>query len=345
MTTSAMRFRNDLNEGLVDFVWQQWCRLGVSGTSAGKSKWVIDPEPLLAFTSEVGRHDARLFDQVLDWLAVNGAWINTQRLSAVMKQDKTGSPPVVGAMAAWMCDQDKSMKWRGIARRNVGDARKPAEPLFRTTSAGRMPVFEQPNRHFESYGLLREEVGTRGIAKPANMNDAVNIMFKSRALFGIGIRADVMVYLLTTEGGHARRIAELLGYNHMRVQEVLTGLADAGFISLRAAGRAKHYRIDRKRWAPVLCPEGPPDTQWVNWRPLTRGLTALWREAWALDENRADEYIVSSKMRSAMRAARDDLHASGIDFDIEDDQAHVAEAYLSVFLRDVAGIFKTLSGA
>jgi len=325
-------------------VWQQWCRLGVSGTSRGKGKWLIDPETLLAFTSEVGRHDARLFEQVLGWLVVNGSWINTQRLSAVMKQDRTGSPAVVGAIAAWMCDHDKSLKWRGIARRNVGDAFNPAELLFRTASAGAMPVLKEPSSHFRTYGLIREEVGTRGTAKPVNMNDAVNILFKSRALFGIGIRADAMVYLLTTEGGHARRIADLLGYNHARVQEVLTGLANAGFISVRATGRAKHYWIDRKRWAGILCSEESALPQWVNWRPLTRGLTVIWREAWALDEERADEYIVASKMRTAMRAARDDLQAGGISFSIEDDRPYLAEAYLSVFLRDVAGILTTLSG-
>ncbi len=345
MTVSAMKFRNDLKEGLIDFVWQQWCRLGISGTSLAKASWMIDPEVLLVFTSEIGRYDSRLFDQVLDWLTVNGSWINTQRLSAIMRRDNTGCPAVIGAIAAWMCDRDKSTKWRGIARRNLAGEPGSVESLFRTARIGTMPVFDRTDRHFEAYGLQREEVHTRDMAKPVNMNDLANIMFKSRALFGIGIRADVMVYLLTTKGGHARCIAELLGYNHMRVQEVLTGLADAGFIFVRAAGRTKHYWIDRQRWATVLCSEKVPIPHWVNWRPLTRGLTVIWRAAWTLDEERTDEYIVSSKMREAMRAARDDLHGSSIAFEITDDKSCVAEEYLAVFVRDIRGILESLSTA
>jgi hypothetical protein len=343
MTRSAMTFRHELKERLLDFVWQQWCRLGVSGSSRMGNDWVTDPEPLLAFTSEVGRYDARLFDEVLDWLSKNGTWINTQRLTAIMKRDRVGCPKVVGAMAAWMCARDKSMKWRGIAKRNEADAHTSEEFLFQAVPAGAMRVVEQPDRHFEQYGLIREVVQTRGMTQPVNMRDPANIIFRSRALFGLNIRADVIAYLLTAESGHARRIAELLGFNHMRVQSVLTALADAGFIAVRAEGKSKQYRIDRDRWNPVMLPDQACPPRWVNWRPLVRGLTTIWRDACDLDESRADEYIVSSKMRSAMRAARDDLQASGIEFDIANDKNYIAEAYLPIFEQDIAGILATIT--
>ncbi|MDP6525000.1 MAG: helix-turn-helix domain-containing protein [Kiritimatiellia bacterium] len=343
MTTSAMTFRNELKERLIDFVWQQWCRLGVSGASRRGNDRVIDPEVLLAFTSEIGRYDARLFDEVLDWLATNGSWINTQRVSAIMKQDKTGCPQVMGAMAAWMCDRDKSMKWRGIAKRYHAESQSPSEFLFRNAPDGTMSVVEEPDAHFARYGLMRETVQTRDMTQLVNMSDPANVIFRSRALFGINIRADVLVYLLTTEGGHARRIAELLGFNHMRVQSVLSALANAGFVTVRTEGKAKNYWIDRERWGPVMFPDQAISPRWVNWRPFVRGLTSVWREAWNLDDARADEYIVSSKMRVAMRKARDDLYASGIAFDIADDRNYVAEAYLPIFERDIAGILEAMT--
>jgi hypothetical protein len=343
MTTSAMTFRNELKERLIDFVWQQWCRLGVSGSSRNSNDRVIDPEVLLAFTSEIGRYDARLFDEVLDWLATNGSWINTQRVSTIMKQDQIGCPEVMGAMAAWMCDRDKSMKWRGIAKRYHTDSPPTTEPLFRTAPDGVASVAEEPDTHFERYGLMRETVQTRGMTQPVNMSDSANIVFRSRALFGINIRADVFAYLLTTEGGHARRIAELLGFNHMRVQSVMTALANAGYVAVRTEGKSKNYRIDRERWGPVMFPNQAAPSRWVNWRPLARGLTSVWREAWNLDDARADEYIVSSKMRAVMKAVRDDLLASGIDFDITDDRNYIAEAYLPIFERDIAGILEAIT--
>ncbi len=344
MTTSLTRFRNDLYEGLVDFLWRQWCRLGVPGTSEGAAgAWVIDPEPLLAFTSEMGRHDARTFDLALDWLRVNGFWVNTQRLSSIMARDGTGSPAVMGAMAAWMCDLDKSMKWRGIARRNKEAAFRPSQPLIHTIPFGGSSDAVGSDPHFAAYGLLREAGRPRAVAKPVNLKAASNLMFRSRTLFGIGVQADVMVYLLATGGGHARGIAGQLGYNHMRVQEILNRLGDAGFASVRTAGRTKTFGLDRESWRGILYPTDASIPQWVNWRLLTRGMTRIWRDAWALDEKRADDYIVSSKMRTAMRAARDDLQGSGVGLHVEDDRAYTAEAYLPVFLRDIRSILATLS--
>jgi hypothetical protein len=305
---------------------------------------MIDPEPLLAFTTEVARRDARMFDEVLDWLVTNGRWINTQRLSTIVKQDKVGDMAVIGAIASWMSEKDKSMKWRGMTRRMVATQQKRNEALFTARHEGTVAVFEQPETNFEQYGLLRGAIRTRGMTKAVNMKDPLNVMFKSRAAFGIGIRADVMAYLVATDGGHARRIAEILGYNHMRVTEVLAGMAEAGMVSVHSAGRTKHYRADRQQWQNVLLSEQPGVLKWVNWRSLTRGLTAIWREVWALDDTRADAYVFSSKMRKAMQVAKDDLQGSGVHFAIEDDKGYFAEAYLPVFVRDVEGILTNLEG-
>lgn len=342
MKTSAVKFRNDLKEGLLDFIWQQWCRLGIGGASPAKTLWIIDPEALLAFTSEMARHDARLFDQVLDWLAVNGGWINTQRLSTIMKQDGIGCTAVVGAVASRMCELDKSAKWRGLAKRNQPDKDIPVEPLFQLiTNPGQ--AIDMPDRHFQAYGLLREEVHTRGMAQAVNLNDGVNIIFKSRALFGVSIRADIMAYLLTNEGGHARKIAELLGYNHMRVNEILSELEDAGFIRVRPVGKAKQYSIDRALWTSALCLDKTSTFRWLSWRPLARGLTAIWRVASAIDESRADDYIVSSKMREAMRMAREDIYASGLPVELTNDTRFKAEDYLPVLTKDLINIIDALN--
>ena len=343
MKTSIDTFRNDFAEGVLNFIWREWCRVCVVGASGRTDPWAIDPEPLLAFTTEIARHDARVFDEVMDWLVVNGRWINTQRLSTVMQQDNVGDKAVTGAIASWMAGQDKSMKWRGLAQRAMSEVRKPEEPLFQAL-AGKAP--DSPahaDASFRRYGLVRETVRTRGLTRPVNMKDTANIMFKSRAVFGIGMRADVMAYMVMADGAHPRDAARILGYNHMRVQELFVGLADAGIASVQAMGRVRQYRIDRDKWRSVLVGEDASVPRWVNWRAVMRGLTSIWREAWAIDATRADEYIVSSKMRSAMQSARNDLLGSGIEFNIADDKGYVAEAYLPVFMRDARNILKRLN--
>ena len=180
------------------------------------------------------------------------------------------------------------------------------------------------------------------MTQPVNMAAPGNAMFRLRAVFGIGIRADVIMYLLTTDGGHPRRIASLLGYNHMRVRELLVGLAEAGVVTMRPVGRAKHYWIDKDRWRPVLL-ERSETPRWIDWRALARGLSVIWRETWSIDEERADDYIFSSNMRMAVRSARDDLHASGAGIEIEEDRGHVAEDYLPVFLANMTRMIEALS--
>ncbi len=338
MTTSIVTFRNEFTEGVLNFIWQQWCRMGVAGSMGQKKSWVIDPEPILAFTTEVARHDARMFDEVMDWLVSNGHWINTQRFSTLLHQDNVGNRAVAGAMASWMTEHDKSMKWRGLAQRTVSEARSPEEPLFHVAMGKPGGASGNEDSHFQRYGLIRERVRTRGLSQSVNMKDPVNIMFKSRALFGIGIRADVMALMMSTDGSHPRDLARTLGYNPMRVQEVLVGLAEAGVAFVRPVGLAKHYWIDRDKWLGILTEKQAAAPRWINWRALTRGLSVIWRQVWALEEARADPYIFSSKMRSAMQSARNDLLGSGMGLVIEDDKGCLAEAYLPVFIRDVSNM-------
>ena len=72
-------------------------------------------------------------------------------------------------------------------------------------------------------------------------------------------------------------------------------------------------------------------------------MKAAVRNVTAIDETRADEYIFSSKMRSAMKSARNDLLGSGMGFTVEDDKGYVAEDYLPVFIRDAGNILKALA--
>ena len=72
--------RATLNQGLLDFAWRQWSQLGVSSTVTGNDNWAADPEALILFTLGIARRDPRLFDEVLDWFALNQKILSMQRL-------------------------------------------------------------------------------------------------------------------------------------------------------------------------------------------------------------------------------------------------------------------------
>src|SRR3989337_1561409 len=86
MGTLFLEFRGYILDRLLDLLWRQWSALGVPGRTTIEERRVVDPESLLLISLTVGRYDARLFDEILDWLVVNGAFLNVQRLRNLMKR-------------------------------------------------------------------------------------------------------------------------------------------------------------------------------------------------------------------------------------------------------------------
>ena len=87
---SQQDFRDLFLENILNFLWRQWSALGVLGEARTKDPWIYDPEPMFLFTLEMGRYEPRLFDEVMDWLTVNGRWIDMQRLRGILREkDRT----------------------------------------------------------------------------------------------------------------------------------------------------------------------------------------------------------------------------------------------------------------
>jgi hypothetical protein len=80
MESSLNNSKERLQARVLEFLWRQWSALGVAGSVAGHDFWIIDPEALLLVTTTFGRHDPRLFNEVLDWLNTNSQFVNLQRL-------------------------------------------------------------------------------------------------------------------------------------------------------------------------------------------------------------------------------------------------------------------------
>ena len=339
MSTSLTSLTSSLEEHLTDFLWREWSTIGVLGTSRAETKWIIDPEVLLLLTTELGRHESRLFDEVLDWLRVNSRWINTQRLRTLHTRHGIGDARVLAAVARLMLKHDPHAKWLKLSQ--IATPQEPSESLFRQGYRPLLSSVNEPDPDFAAYGLLRPVVSSRALAQPVTMKQPCALQFRLRALFGLGMRADILCFLLTHDGAHASEIAHLLGYSQKRVQDTLIEMATSNLLHVRPSGRLKIYWLDRTLWSGFLSRKEEPFPVWINWPSLARGLTALWRGIWAIDPTRADDYVASSKMRTIMRQAQDDLFASGIGFEIEDDRGHIAEDYLPVFLNNVKKILGT----
>ncbi len=93
--------RGLLLDAILESLWTQWTDLGVAGTrgtrgDSGDSGALVDPEALLVGTITFGRYDPRLFDEVLDWLLLNGSLLDVTRLRRLV----SGLTPPESRLAA-----------------------------------------------------------------------------------------------------------------------------------------------------------------------------------------------------------------------------------------------------
>lgn len=308
MSISLSRFRADFTDAALDFVVDQWRRLGGTVSPGGQAEIVVDPEALVALTTSLGRRDSRVFDGMIDWLACNGQWMNVQRLARIAAEDGFADQAALGAVAAWLSAREKSSKWRTLAATLKPPGQTPAAPLF-VRAAGGIRTGRHRDEVFASYGLVRTPLVIRKQSQPIRLRTSAALLCTSRAAFGVAIRADVMAFLVVNPRAHARGLASMLGYNHMQVRAVLLALEQAGIATAYSSGRTRAYAIDMNTWRGVLL--GPNQVaEWMNWRSLARGLNAIVSGLWAIDGGRADATVAESLVHDAVQAGRDDMLAA-----------------------------------
>ena len=77
--------RENLSQATLELAWRQWSAAGLAGTQ-DSSRSLLDPEALLVASMTLGRHDARLFDEVLDWLVKNASLLDLARLRRIARR-------------------------------------------------------------------------------------------------------------------------------------------------------------------------------------------------------------------------------------------------------------------
>ena len=305
MKTSLVAYRADVTSAALDFIVDQWRMLGNTPNPPHEAEISVDPAVLIALTTSIGRHDSRVFDGMIDWLACNGQWINVQRLGRIAAEDGIADRAALGATAAWLAARDRSMKWRRLATALRPTGRVGSEPLFvQSAVSGR--VRRHDDGVFAAYGFTRAPLVLREQARPVRLKSPAAIMCTSRAIFGVAVRADVMAFLTVNHQIHPRGLAAALGYNNMQVRSVLLGLEQAGIAAAHSSGRTRQYAIDREIWRPMLC-DRELAVELVNWRRLASGIHGVVSGLWAIDAHRADETVAASLVRDVIRASRDSL--------------------------------------
>ena len=336
MKMSLTEFRKRFQELALAFLWRQWTALGVAGQVRTADPRIVDPEALLLFTCTLGRHDPRLFDEVIDWLQANGSFINILRLKRMMHTERFAGSRVVAAVAGLMSKGADVQKWKKLAE---SDQRKdPQEGLFFGKDGKPLPVIGDPEPHFIRYGLRRGPLRIRNHSHSFRPADQTNLLLQLRALFGINARSEIVAYLLTHDSAHPSQIARDAFYFVRAVQNTLVEMNRSGVVQLRSSGREKHYWLRPEPWARLLNRDGP-FPRWTTWAPLFSALERIWLKLNDPKQARLDPLLQSSEVRQLMIEVRPSIARAGFDRFLSDDRAYPGKQYLPVFISDIAGLF------
>jgi len=305
----------------------------VAGHTRAKDEWIIDPEALLLLTCTVGRHDARLFDEMLDWLQANGWLINVTRLKRILRSEKFAGEPVLAAIAGLLAKGADAPKWKQLATSATPPAA--AETLFFAEDGRPIPVIGQPEPLFARYGWQRGPLRLRGYSQKFRPTEAANLVLQLRALLGINVRCEIVMYLLTHDAAHPSQIAREAYYFERAVQGTLANMSRSGVIQLRASNREKHYWLKQDQWMLLLNRGEGHTPKWVTWPPLFSALEQIWLRLSDPQLHTLKSLLQASEARHLMIKVRPSLERAGFDRALSDDRQHLGESYLPAFMTDV----------
>jgi len=167
------------------------------------------------------------------------------------------------------------------------------------------------------------------------------LMLRLRLGLGVGIKADVLAYLLGLHGAPQTvpAIAVATGYYQRAVRRAVEDLVAGGFVSAAATSPAS-YRLEPGAWRELLgLRQDPPVWRpWSVWFAFVAQLLE-WAERQAAGPAVSD-YVISSRARDFLDGQRPKL---GRSIGLPDARGYVGERYLEVFeksLREVADWLK-----
>lgn len=339
-------FRDLFLENILNFLWRQWSALGLLGEGRTQDPWIIDPEPILLFTLQMGRFEPRLFDEVMDWLVVNGKWIDMQRLRGILKEKDDATRNLTGAMAAFLIKEGDERKWKNLnhfCRSRLPENSGNGQPLFYEKDGKPHPISNNPDPNFLCYGFNRPQVKVRRMTRQVPITSHNTLRFLLRALFGIGSRAECLTYLLTHDGAHPSEVAKAIGISVRATQDALIELSRSGLILTRVLGKRKiEYWVSHERWWEFLSRASITEIEkpiWIDWIALFSALSGVWLALNEIGKEGISDYMRSSKLRDSLELVGNEFTKSGLDIPPVPGNDVRPEAYEKAFEAFIIKVF------
>lgn len=341
MKASLTGYRAEFRDRVLDLLWRQWNMLGVAGHGAPWCGPPIDPEALLLLTCTAGRFDARLFDAMVEWVGLNGRYINVQRLKRMITTEAFVGERVVRAIAATASNSVTSAKWAMTKAAKGGEN---PEPLFFLKDGRRLPISRAHDPVFAEHGLLRDRYEPRGVVGRFRPEPVENLILRLRALLGVNARCEIMAYLLLNEKGSPGALARDTCYFPLTMAKAMAEMRDSGFLLSRVNGRRRDHRLVPGTWRQMLL--GDRRIPWIVWPRLFRAVEVLWEFLW--DGGLGDKEPLaqaSSLRRVLLESVVDKTETCGLDFAWGDLSAHPGDALIPFTIDRTTALLNRMEGA
>jgi hypothetical protein len=222
---------------------QYWARLGVAFDERFPRRGVIDLERLMMDTCVEGRRDPRLLFGMRGWLLKHHDLVNVNRLIRMVRECKETA--ILGAIidSVLECAPRSSLRYvrkycrKALEHRFVFEAVEASRVMRRVNEEENLPVWK-------AWGLISREmesmegaIAEKGFVLRHNRNLAL------RALFGSGMRAEILSYLLENKAGNAHQISRGVGQSYEPVYSELKLCENVGLLKPVPSGRATLYHL------------------------------------------------------------------------------------------------------
>jgi hypothetical protein len=342
MKTLLTDFSAEFRDRVLDLLWRQWTALGIAGSGEPWRGSLIDPEALLLLTCTAGRHDARLFDGMVEWMGFNGRYINVQRLKRIIASENYAGQQVVRAVAAMTSDSVSAAKWNATAS-SMNHAEAP-RPLFFLKNGKPMPIIRDPDPLFREHGLLRESYEARSVAQGFRPEPVSNLVLRLRAFLGVNARCEIIAYLLLHEQGSPSSLARDAYYFPLTISKAMAEMRDSGFLTSRINGRRRDHRLVPGTWHELFLDN--ETLPWIVWPRLFRAIEVLWKFFQDASLTEKDPLAQASALRRILlKSVVDRTETSGIDFSFGDLSACPGEQLIPFFIERVSAILDEVKGA
>lgn len=311
--------RARLRNATLDVIWRQWRALGAGAATRRTQddhapQALIDPEALLLVSLAFMSDERRLADLLRDWGARNSDLLSVQRVKNLASAYPAEMQGRLLEYLSWFAtiahDVGKDLRWRSV----VGT----------TPDVGAIDDSPQTRR-----GKVRS---TR-----ARLNEDAAIMLRLRLGFGVGVKADLLTYLLARvhEWATVREISEATAYTPAAVRRAAEDLAAARLVEA-LEGQPASYRVIYEPWRALLgLEERPP--RWASWQDRFVFATAFLHWADTASARPLSIYALSTQGREFLERYRSALERDLVVTWSSHSKIQDWPAFLGQTVHDLAG--------